>query len=179
MTRKASDYLLRIVGNTMSTDSGGGWLSLSGSNFTGESVVLWNGLACETVFVTSSALNVRIVLGNDAKEGTALISVANPAPNAAISSAVPVAVQSGTPVVTITAASVSDAADGSGNYVLALTGTDFVTSSTVEWNGASLTTTYVSPWQISAVITASDYNSLPAKVAVTNPAGISRIFEWP
>jgi hypothetical protein len=63
--------------------------------------------------------------------------------------------------------------------VLTLTGTDFVPSSTVEWNGASLTTSFVSPWQIMAVVTASDYASLPAAVTVRNPdpAGTSAAFE--
>jgi hypothetical protein len=58
-----------------------------------------------------------------------------------------------------------------------LTGTHFVSSSTVDWNDASLTTTYNSPWQILAMINEANYASLPAAVNVANPAGTSPGFE--
>jgi hypothetical protein len=60
--------------------------------------------------------------------------------------------------------------------MLALTGSNFVSGSIVKWNGSSLTTTYVSPWQIAAVVTASEYLSRPAGLTVTNPAGVSSVF---
>ena len=86
---------------------------------------------------------------------------------------------SSTLVAKISGGSIAVAAGSSGNHLLVLTGSDFLTDSTVEWNGASLTTTYVSPQQISAVIPASDYSSLPAQVTVMNPAGTSLSFELP
>jgi hypothetical protein len=69
------------------------------------------------------------------------------------------------------------AADGGGNHVLTVTGTDLVSGSVVQWNGADLTTNYLSPWQVSATITASDYAALPAAITVNNPAGTSAVFE--
>jgi hypothetical protein len=60
------------------------------------------------------------------------------------------------------------------------TGTDFVSGSGAQWNGKSLTTTYVSPWQLWATITSAQYVSLPittATVSVANPAGMSAEFE--
>jgi hypothetical protein len=77
------------------------------------------------------------------------------------------------PVAAISGGAISMAADGSGNHALTLTGTDFVPNSAVKWNGASLMTTYVSPWQISAVVTASNFITQPVTVKVENPAGIS------
>ena len=70
------------------------------------------------------------------------MTVANPEPNPGTSSALPFVVMSATPVATISGGSIAVAAGSSGSHVLTLTGTDFVTSSTVEWNGASLATTY-------------------------------------
>ncbi len=86
---------------------------------------------------------------------------------------------SSTPVARISGGSIAMAAGSSGTHMLVLTGSDFVTESTVEWNGASLTTTYVSPQQISAIIPESDYGSLPAQVTAMNPAGASLGFELP
>jgi hypothetical protein len=80
---------------------------------------------------------------------------------------------SNAPVAAISGGAISMAADGSGNHALTLTGTDFVPNSAVKWNGASLMTTYVSPWQISAVVTASNFITQPVTVKVENPAGIS------
>ncbi len=58
------------------------------------------------------------------------------------------------------------ALDGSGN--------DFVSGSVVQWNGASVTTNYISPRQISATITASEYAAQPASITVNNPSGTCR-----
>jgi IPT/TIG domain len=66
---------------------------------------------------------------------------------------------------------------GSRHPRAALTGTGFVSSSVVQWNGAPLPTTYVSPWQISALVSATDIASLPVVVTVKNPAGTSPPFE--
>jgi uncharacterized repeat protein (TIGR03803 family) len=154
-------------------------LTVNGANFTAKSVVLWNGAVRKTTYVSSTRLTVAISAADLGKKATNLVTVANPMPNPGTSAALPFVVMSATPVAAITGGSIAGAADGSGDYVLTLTGNDFVTSSTVEWNSASLTTTYVSPWQISAVITASDYGSLPAKVTVKNPAGTSPSFELP
>jgi hypothetical protein len=156
-------------------------LTVNGANFTSGSVVMWNGSVRQTTYVTSNQLTAAVSAADIATEGTSLVTVANPAPNAATSAGQPFVVRSSTPVATILGASISDAADGSGNHELVLTGTDFVPGSTVEWNNASLVTTYVSPWAVSAVVPASDYALLPSKVTITaenpSPSGPSAGFE--
>ena len=160
------------------TAGGAGFtLTVSGANFTAKSVVLWNGAVRKTTYVSGIQLTAAISAADLAKERTNLVTVANPTPNPGTSAALPFVVMSATPLAKISGGSIAVAAGSSGSQVLTLTGTDFVTSSTVEWNGASLTTTYVSPWQISAVITALDYSSLPAKVTVKNATGTSPGFE--
>jgi Pro-kumamolisin, activation domain/MBG domain (YGX type)/Bacterial Ig-like domain (group 3) len=158
------------------TAGGGGFtLTVNGANFKSTSRVLWNGAVRATSFVSSTQLKATILAADLAAEGTKLVTVTNPAPGAATSAGQPFAVLAGGPVARISGGSISDAADGVGNHVLSLTGTDFVAGSVVKWNGVSLTTSYVSPWQATAVVvTASD--SLPAVVTVVNPAGTSAGF---
>jgi hypothetical protein len=172
-----SPMVLGLSSSSATVGSTGFTLTVNGANFPSKSVVLWNGAVRATTYVSSTQLTAAISAADVAKERTNLVTVANPAPNPGTSSALPFVVMSATPVAKISGGSIAVAASGSGSHLLTLTGTDFVTGSTVDWNGASLKTTYVSPWQISAAITASDYRSLPAVVTVKNPAGNSPGFE--
>jgi hypothetical protein len=159
---------------------------VTGANFTAKSVVLWNGAVRTTTYASSTQLTAAISAADLAREATNLITVANTAAPLGTSSALPFAVVSATPVAAITAAAISDAASG-GAYTLLLTGTDFVPTSSVNWNvvGSNvvgLATTYVSPWSITATITSSEYASLPttpATLTVVNPAGTSAGFTLP
>jgi hypothetical protein len=169
------------------TANGAGFtLTVTGANFTAKSVVLWNGAVRTTTYASSTQLTAAISAADLASEATNLITVANTAAPLGTSSALPFAVMSATPVAAITAAAISDAASG-GAYTLLLTGTDFVPTSSVNWNvvGSNvvgLATTYVSPWSITATITSSEYASLPttpATLTVVNPAGTSAGFTLP
>jgi hypothetical protein len=164
------------------TANGAGFtLTVTGANFTAKSVVLWNGAVRTTTYVSSTQLTAAISAADIAREATNLITVANTAAPLGTSSALPFAVVSATPVAAITAVTISDAASG-GNYTLSLTGTDFVSASTVNWKGAPLATTYVSPWSITATITSAEYASLPttpAALTVVNPSGTSAAFKLP
>ncbi|RPI21631.1 MAG: choice-of-anchor D domain-containing protein [Acidobacteria bacterium] len=65
-------------------------------------------------------------------------------------------VQSANPAPTLTAVNPSSATAGGAGVTLTLTGTNFVAGSQVLWDGAPRATTYVSPTQVSAAITAAD-----------------------
>ena len=163
---------------TTATAGGAGFtLTVNGTNFATNSLVLWNGAARATTYVNSTQLTAAIGASDIAKEATNLITVVSFSPNPGTSVALPFVVMSSNPVATISGGSLPVTADGSGNYLLTLTGTDFVQGSTVKWNGTSLASSYVSPWQISAVVTASEYAGVPARLTVTNPAGTSAGFE--
>jgi hypothetical protein len=73
--------------------------------------------------------------------------------------------------LTLTSLSPSTAAPGSPAFTLTVNGANFVSGSTVRWNGAARTTTFVSSTQLTAAIPASDVAAAaePA-VTVTNPA---------
>ena len=121
---------------------------MNGANFASKSVVLWNGAVRKTTYVSAAQLTAAIGAADIAKEKTNLVTVADPAPNPATAAAMPFVVMSSAPVATITGGSLAATADGSGNRLLTLAGRDFLPSSTVRWNGASLATTDVSPWAI-------------------------------
>jgi hypothetical protein len=75
------------------------------------------------------------------------------------------------PVPSITSISPTSATAGGAAFTLTVNGSNFISSSSLRWGGASRTTTYVSSTQLTASITANDIASA-ATVAVTvfNPA---------
>src|SRR5207302_7828206 len=65
----------------------------------------------------------------------------------------------------------SGATAGGPAAVLTVNGSNFVSSSTVNWNGAARATTFVSPTQLNATISATDIGAAgTASVTVVNPA---------
>jgi hypothetical protein len=75
------------------------------------------------------------------------------------------------PVPGITSVSPAWAVAGDPGFTLTVNGTNFVYNSVVRWNGADLVTTYVSPTQRTAPITAGMISSVgTASVTVFNPA---------
>ncbi len=60
-------------------------LTVNGAGFVSGAVVKWNGGTAATTFVSSSQLTATISAGNVAKAGTAIVTVANPAPGGGIS----------------------------------------------------------------------------------------------
>jgi hypothetical protein len=75
------------------------------------------------------------------------------------------------PAPSISSLSPSSTPEGGATFTLTVNGTGFVGNSTVYWNGASRTTSYVSSAQLTAAIAAADItDSGTATVSVTNPA---------
>ena len=72
----------------------------------------------------------------------------------------------------ITALSPSSIAAGGAAFTLTVNGRNFVSGSTVQWNGAARTTSFVSTTQLAAVIQADDISTAgAAQVTVLNPGG--------
>jgi Bacterial Ig-like domain (group 3)/FG-GAP-like repeat len=90
--------------------------------------------------------------------------------NFAGSTSTPIVVSVSNPVPTITNISPANAAAGSGAFTLTVTGTNFVSNSSVLFNGAPRTTTFISSTQLTAAILATDITSTGTPpVVVTNP----------
>lgn len=84
-------------------------------------------------------------------------------------SSTPPPAQNPTPSVTSLAPSSATAA--AAEFTLTLNGTNFISTSQVQWNGSNRTTTFVSATQLTASITAPDIAVAgSASVTVVNPA---------
>jgi RHS repeat-associated protein len=76
----------------------------------------------------------------------------------------------GNPVPQVSLLSPSSAAVGSAAFTLTVNGSGFVSGTTVQWNGSSRPTTFVSSTQLTAMISAGDIASVgSAQVTVSSP----------
>jgi hypothetical protein len=151
--------------------SGAFTLTVTGTNFIPSSSVLFNGIARATTFVSATQLTAAILASDVASVGTPAVIVSNPTPGGGQSNAVNFSVVAGSnPVPAITNISPANASAGSGAFTLTVNGTNFVSSSSVLFNGAARTTTFVSATQLTAAILATDITSTGTPpVVVTNP----------
>jgi photosystem II stability/assembly factor-like uncharacterized protein len=144
-------------------------LTVSGTNFVAASKILWNGSPLTTSFVNATKLYATIPAAEIAKAGSATVAVSNPAPGGGTSVAHAFAINN--PIPTVTALTPASATAGGAAFVLTVTGTKFVSTSKVLWNGAALTTTYESSTKLTATVPAAEIAKAgSAAIVVTNPA---------
>ncbi|MGE5596059.1 MAG: beta strand repeat-containing protein [Hyphomicrobiales bacterium] len=75
------------------------------------------------------------------------------------------------PVPSVSSLSPNSAIAGGAGFTLTVNGSNFVASSVIQWNGADVPTTYVSPTQLTATIPASDITTAgSANVRVVSPS---------
>jgi hypothetical protein len=144
-------------------------LTVTGTNFASLSTVHWNGSARPTTFVSSTQLQAQITTADIAASGTVTVTVSTPTPGGGTSSGVTFTVDNPSP----TAASLnpSSAVAGGAGFTLTVTGTNFIPTSTVQWNGSTRSTTFVSSTSLQAAITTADISSVStANVTVLNPS---------
>ncbi len=143
-------------------------LTVNGTSFVNGAVVQWNGVALVTTFVSATQLMAAVPAGDIATGGTASVTVANPAPGGGSSAALTFTIND--PVPTLGTLSQTTASAGSAAFVLTLTGTNFVGSTVVNWNGVPLATTFVSATQVTAMVPAADLLAgATISVTVFNP----------
>jgi hypothetical protein len=138
-------------------------VTISGANFgtsQGTSTIAFNGAKATPSSWGATSITAPVPAG--ATTGTVVVSVGG-----LTSNGVTFAVTSLPP--SITGLSPSSAVAGSGPLTLMVTGTNFVPSSTLQWNGTARSTAFVSPTQLQATITAADVARTGiAIVTVTN-----------
>ena len=145
-------------------------LTVNGSNFVPQSVVLWGGTAEPTTYLSANTLTAQIPAAAIAAAGSVPVVVQDqsggPTSNGATFTIQPgaaLALNSLSPAV-VTA--------GGSPFMLTALGTGFTTSSAVSWNGSTLPTTYVSSTELTASVGASLIAATgSASIAVVNPAG--------
>src|SRR5439155_1393048 len=143
-------------------------LTVNGTKFVSSSTVNWNGSALTTPFVSSIKLKAIVPAANVATAGTASITVVNPPPSGGTSNSVTFTINN--PLPTTTSISPTCTTAGSADFILTVNGTNFVSTSTVNWNGAPLATTFVSSTQLTATVPASLVATAgTASITVVNP----------
>ncbi len=155
-----------------SATAGGGdfTLTVSGSGFVAGSTLVWGSSSTTTQVASATSLSATIPAKLIASAGTVSITVTSPSPGGGTSSAANFDINSSgsgnNPVPAINTLSPTAIQVGSNGLTLQVTGTDFVSGSTVLWNGNALATTYQSATQLAAAVPAS-------LVAVTGRAEIT------
>jgi uncharacterized protein (TIGR03437 family) len=144
-------------------------LTVTGSGFVSGATVQWNGSPLATSFVSATQLTAQVLAASIAAAASASITVLNPgsAPSNALTFTVTAPL-----APTISNVAPSTASAGGPAFTLTITGSNFVASSNVLWNGAGLPTTFVSSTQLTAQVAASRIATPgSASVSVSNPTG--------
>jgi hypothetical protein len=127
-------------------------ITANGSSFTSNSVIQVNGSVRSTTFISSTQLSSTLTSADLVVAGSLSITVSTQ--GGGTSSPVTFTVLNPTPSLsTLSPASVIA---GGSAFTLTVTGSNFVNGSTVQVNGSSRATTYVSGTQLTASISASD-----------------------
>jgi len=140
-------------------------LTATGTGFTTNSVVRVNGSSRTTTFVSATQLTATILATDIASSGSRDITVLTPAPGGGTSSSVTLMINNPGPTVS-SIAPASLKAWGLA-FALTVTGSGFVSTSTVQIDGAVRPTTYVSSAQLTAAIPASDLATGASNLAIS------------
>jgi len=148
-------------------------LAVNGSGFVSTSQVSWNASPRATSFVNSSQLTILVAAADIANIGSAAITVVSPAPGGGASNSVSFPIN-GNAAPTVSGISPATATAGSAGFTLTVTGTGFVTGSSVYWNGSSRVSNIVNSTTIAAQILSQDIadgGSATVQVFVPAPGG--------
>jgi hypothetical protein len=129
-------------------------LQVTGNGFISSSTVRWNSSNRTTTYISSTRLDTSIPATDIAAASTAAVTVFNPSPGGGASSSASFAINK--PAPAISSLSSSSTLVGSSGLTLTISGSNFVSSSVVRWNGADRTTTFISATQLQALIPASN-----------------------
>ncbi|BDI28913.1 hypothetical protein CCAX7_009640 [Capsulimonas corticalis] len=136
-------------------------LSVSGTGFTRNSSVCWNGAPLTTAFVSAATLVAIIPTSDLTTPGSAAVTVSDPDYGVSTPAAFTV-----TALPTLTALSPNAAKNGDPDFTLTVTGTNFQASSVVWWTNMPLATTFVSANKLTATVPAA-FIGAPNTFAVT------------
>ncbi|HKF21525.1 MAG TPA: hypothetical protein VKE93_08155, partial [Candidatus Angelobacter sp.] len=142
-------------------------LTVTGTNFVPTSVVQFAGAARPTTFVSSTTLQASIPSADISNVGLSSVTVFNPTPAGGTSGKL--TFTAAFPPPRITLLTPGSAVHGGGDFTVTVTGTNFVPSSVVNFNGSPRATTFVSSTQLQTTITAADISAVGvSNVTVVN-----------
>lgn len=142
-------------------------VALSGGGFLATSQVAFDGVPISATYVSPERLEVRLPAAITAESGTHRFRVSTPPPGGGDSAEREFLVTN--PVPALSSIAPDSVATHGAPFTLTLTGTGFTAASTVVFNGADVTTSYVGPTTLTARIpTLATPGGYP--VTVRNPA---------
>ncbi len=160
-----------LAPNSIASGSSAFALTVNGTGFVPNSVVRWNGSDRTTTFVSATQVTAALTAADVASAGTAKVRVFNPAPIGGLSGELDFTILQTNPVPTLTSITPNEVLVGGAQFMLTITGTNFVGTSVVRFNGNDRTTTFVSATELKATITAADIASVgTANLTVFTPA---------
>ena len=129
-------------------------LTVTGTNFTSTSAVQVGGTVEPTTYVSATQITASVPAGQLASGASLPIIVLNGNSTSATGAAVNLEIDNPSPVITSFTPSALVA--GSASRTLAITGSGFVPTTTIQTNGTSRSTEYISDTQVNVVFTAAD-----------------------
>jgi hypothetical protein len=147
-------------------------VTITGYNFMASSAVLWNGSARTATYTSSTQLQAQITSADIANSGSAQLSITNPAPGGGSSGAAKFVISpTSNAAPTLLSLNPLSVNAGSPDLILTVNGSNFLPTSTIEWNGTVVLTNYLSDEHLEAQIPASDLAAPGvAAIVVLNPA---------
>ena len=126
-------------------------LTVNGTYFASGAIVRWNGTNLTTTYVSSIKLTAVIPAADLTQAATIPVTVFNPSPGGGTSASQNFNIKN--PLPAMTSLSPDHLTAGASTFDLTVNGKNFVSTSTVRWNGIDLNTTFVSPTQLTAQVT--------------------------
>ena len=144
-------------------------LTINGSNFISTSTVTYNATDHTPTFVNADQLTISLDNSDLATAGSFPVVVSNPLPGGGSSNSQSFTVNN--PVPKINSLSPPSLPAGAVSQTLAINGTGFVQASTVTYNNAAHTPTYVNTSQLTISLSTADLTTVGSyPVVVSNPA---------
>jgi hypothetical protein len=164
-----SPKITAIIPSSLTAGAGATTVSVTGTGFLPNTTVQLAGSARPTAFVSSTQVDVILSAADLSSTGSLSLMAVNPTPGGGSSAAASVAVNNPVPgALTLNPASISTGATSA--TTVTVSGSNFVSTSTVHVGGSTRVTTYVSSTQLTFQLTVAD-QAYPGylNVTVVNP----------
>ncbi len=148
-------------------------LSVTGSNFAPGATISLNGIGVPTTYGSATQVSATVTTSLIAVEGTYNVAVTNPSPGGGISNTLPLTVTAATdnPVPVITESFPGSSPLNGPAITVTVEGLNYVSGSTLSFNGTPISTTFLSGTSLTGVVPASDLTvNGDFPIVVTNPA---------
>jgi hypothetical protein len=158
-----------LAPNSALVGSAAQMLTINGTSFVAGSTVTYNSVPHTATFNSASQLTIPLSASDQSTVGSFPVMVTNPAPGGGSSNTVNFTV--GFPVPAITSLSPISSLFRSAAQTLTINGSNFLSSSTVTYNGVDHPATFVSASQLTIQLSADDQRTAGVyPVVVINPA---------